>query len=945
MTEIYIKEDKLQNNNVVKNQSKIAKFISNSKVKTYLIVRKVINKQTLGKVVKSHYFWVFIFGLVLNAFIFRDVLATYPEIFKGNALVGPEELVPITDFQTQFIDQQLNPFSELTGNYEFRVRYSLLTTWTRFYLALPLLGLVGLNAVSLTIIYAAIYRVLNFFFKAPDKQNDKHKLAAHKTFLITSSLIAALIPYFVLLYAKITHFYTLIFGFSLFALASSILITILLNYHGQTRNQRNRLVLFVILLTVFNPATHYVILTIFIGAILFTFSFFFNIINLIKDRSKWKTELYRSLYLLSAIILSAAFYLAYYFSYVTTFNKFSVSEYVFITNNLIQNASSSFTQITSLQTGSILDFYHYSDYQIDPPVSRLFNLFYSLTIPAIFIFSLFQFKKPKGKTQIAVSALLFIIGIIAIFFAFGFNNQYSAHSLTAQILPYLNDHPNFISNLLIQVISTFFLVLRFPHRFLFIYELVVGFSFGIFIMILLNFFNSKFKFYKTIFRHTILILTGIILLLPFFYGEKVSTTLLSGNYDGFLNSYTIPQDLKDIKNYINKNGGGKLAILPSTEIPGRLTLDGNNSSTKLIDKFFIYYLDYPSEYYGLSGSLSYKNNYFLIYLSAYNHQNWFNFLRNKDIEYILVNKKQIVRNQFNSLNNIEKTFADNANDLVNEGIATKAVSGDNFDLIKINKNYVEEQTKLYLNSDWQKTQDSFTNNDVEYPNNSLYNISKDLCSENKFEVMGELEKTIEDINILCNKNILEYNSKLTPFSNKVQSTNDFISNIFSMITTAQSSKENKYNTLNSINPGTYNSLSPEILFIDKPEDTLTYSFNVKDTSSYNIDARVRSANSKIEFTIYNSSGDIKYQAKQTLQDDANFVNSNGDIVLNNFKYYNLAENINFEKGNYLVKLSKIDDSAIGVDTLTFTTAGQLDSVKNQYTITQTDTDIYQFVKK
>ena len=84
---------------------------------------------------------VVVVGLVylgLFLFFFRDVIGSIPAIWRGEVVINGDELVPFFNPHSQLIDQAAGKFNQLTNGYEFRVRYSFLTTWMRYYKVLPL---------------------------------------------------------------------------------------------------------------------------------------------------------------------------------------------------------------------------------------------------------------------------------------------------------------------------------------------------------------------------------------------------------------------------------------------------------------------------------------------------------------------------------------------------------------------------------------------------------------------------------------------------------------------------------------------------------------------------------------------------------------------------------------------------------------------------------------
>ena len=72
-----------------------------------------------------------------SLFIFRGVAASIPMVLRGEAVINGDELVPFFNPTSQLIDQAAGKFNQLTNGYEFRVRYSILTTWMRYYKVLP----------------------------------------------------------------------------------------------------------------------------------------------------------------------------------------------------------------------------------------------------------------------------------------------------------------------------------------------------------------------------------------------------------------------------------------------------------------------------------------------------------------------------------------------------------------------------------------------------------------------------------------------------------------------------------------------------------------------------------------------------------------------------------------------------------------------------------------
>jgi hypothetical protein len=933
-----------QNYKKFENQTAIEPLKTN--ISNQLPVKKNWLKTIFYSIFKTDYFLVFLLGLVFNLFIFRDVILNWGQILTGDVIVGPDELVPIFNFQTQYLDQQTNPFSELTGNFEFRVRYSWLTTWWRLNQILPF-TLVFFNALSLTIIYWSVKKFTNLFFET--KKIDSN-------FLFSGAFSGAFISYLILMYTKITHFYTLTFGFAIWSVGIVLSILLFLNFENLKRHQIFKRGAFIVLITVFNPATHYVVLTIFLIALLLTSDVLSKTWTTIKIKKI--PDLRRPITLTIIASLIALGYLLYYFAFVTTFGKFGVQDFVGLTRRIIEASSSSIWQIISLQTGGILDFHHHALYQIEPG-NRLFNLIYSLAVIGVFLITVFWVKQktitPHTKFLGFFNSFL---AILAVFFAIGYQNQFSAHNFASWVLGYTGDSTNIISRFLTSAITTFFLVLRFPHRFLFIYQLTVSFAISICLVWLLqNLISHWFNFKKQILSTLIIILA----LIPYFAGQQIAPTFFSGNWSGFFAPYQIPQDLKDIKQYLAQSkiqNKGKLLLLPSSEIPLRTT-ENNQQEIKTIDKLWIYYLNYPSLYYGLGSENSYKDNFFLVYFNLINNRSWLNLVRNKGVEYFLVNKNLGIRDGYNYRNDIEKKIQGDFDQLEKQGLVKKEIDGQNWTLYKLDDNLVSEKTNLFLNDDWSKTSREIFSRDVIFPDYTFYNINRDICEQNQFAIYGGNkvnfnsrqepnyinQKNTKDLNLMCFKREIQYNDNLLPFKRDLSSTNDFISNSFTILTTGDSPQLTTYNNLDSVNPGTYGSIDKKMIFLTEKSSKLQFLFNLKEGGVKNIDLRAKALDNRLKITLKNNDGKTLLENNIQARDTNNFINTRGDYVLNNFNYYTLINKYDFQKGDYILEIEKLDDNTIAFDALTYYSDDQLQAVRDSYEIQNLEQNLWLYTKK
>ena len=140
--------------------------------------------------------------LGLFLFIFRDVIVSIPAIWRGEVVINGDELVPFFNPQSQLIDQAAGKFNQLTNGYEFRVRYSFLTTWMRYYKVLPLAILLVIPSV----VFVGYWAVARFLSKVFTQFDARH------IYILTAAPV--LMIFMIMIYSKITHFYTLVLGFS-----------------------------------------------------------------------------------------------------------------------------------------------------------------------------------------------------------------------------------------------------------------------------------------------------------------------------------------------------------------------------------------------------------------------------------------------------------------------------------------------------------------------------------------------------------------------------------------------------------------------------------------------------------------------------------------------------------------------------------------------------------
>jgi len=535
------------------------------------------------------YFLVFAVFLLVHIIIFRDVLGAIPAILQGKSVLVREELVPFFN-GGQFWP---NDTSQLTLSDEMRVLYSFWTSWVRHYAVLPF-ALVLLNTASAMILFYAFYRLARFFAQSQNKNYG----------IMLAAVLAAFLIHFILLYAKVTHFYTLIFGFSLFALALSLsLEQIFFKQHLAVRN-----VLAVSALVLLNPAVHYHVIFYFI------FGFFLlvqTIFTLGLNRNHFWFYLKRN-FIYGALI--AGLSLIPYVIFIIVVGGNSAAEAasnVPINYWLIYYWSVPLTSLFALDTAAQIDLFQYGSYLI--PAPRIFGMIVIFIVGGLFVF--LEWSKLHIVKRIFIISL-FLALMLSVWMALGYsgNSGYSFHNVVGSFTLYLSEQANGAAQLISQGIATFVNVLRFPHRFQFIFFYVVGVLFTIGLVWIYQ--KIRITKGKNIAATAII----AIALLPLIGAKDYLMVLTSGNFSSYLNTYQVSPDLKQIKTELAKSDQDRLFILPTME-SGRDMVSGGNKYG-FIDKFLFYYLDQPTLYYGTDVKPEHKFISYGAYRAIADDQEW-----------------------------------------------------------------------------------------------------------------------------------------------------------------------------------------------------------------------------------------------------------------------------------------------------------------------------------
>jgi hypothetical protein len=554
---------------------------------------------------------VFIFFLLLHSFIFRDVIAAIPDIVSGDASIVREELVPFFDFGKQFWSDNT---SELTGSDEIRVNYSFWTSWVRYNGVLPF-ALVLLNAISATILFHAFYMVGRRFF------------ASRRLVVVLASLLAAFLIHFILLYSKVTHFYTLIFGFSMFAWSLSLVLEQLFF----AKNLQKRNIILVSLVVLLNPAIHYHIMFYFTFALLVLLQLGFVYV---LHRSSIKTYLKKNFAYIGIVTAASLVPYVIYIMITTGSSASSVSVDIPVNYWMIYYSSLALPSLLSLDTAAQIDMFRYGAYIIPSP--RIVGMMALFVIISIFLMR--QWTRIQLAKRVFL-LILFIAMLLSMWMAWGYSedNIFSFHKLVGAVAMWLIEQGNVVAQLLGKGVAVFINVLRFPHRFQFIYFYLIG---------LLLVVGLVWIYEKLRQKRSALVAASLIVLLaltPVLMARDYFSVLTSGNFANFLEPYYISNDLKNIRRDLAKQDNDKVMILPSLENGRDVIADGKRYG--FIDKFLIYYLNQPTLYYGTGGDPKSKLAAYMIYRAINDGENWWDevLVNNLHVTHVVAAKHSKVR--------------------------------------------------------------------------------------------------------------------------------------------------------------------------------------------------------------------------------------------------------------------------------------------------------------
>ena len=826
----------------------------------------------------------FLFFLVVHLLIFRGVLANTGEIVGGEKVFTSEELVPIFDLDTQFFDQLEHSFSHLTDNHEVRVEYSFLTSWARYYAILPF-SVVILNALSAWLLFLSVFLLLRRLWRqTPVWQS------------VLFSAAPALVIHSILLYSKITHFYTLIFGFSLFSLATTLL---LLGLYDRTKVNPKYLVLSAILVLV-NPAVHYHVLF-YILLIPVLLVYLANVTRLGWGVMTKNLAIVCGVYL----VLSVVPYWMFVNFYVLRQDT-DLSGSIPVSFATILSSSPSLLQVYCLDVASLVDNFLFGSFiKSDPRILNLLYLILSL-FPLLYIRGMLKhatFEEKRARVSLLLT--LYLIAIVSVWLSLGYREDISLHSALQSVASTLYASDSAIAHGFLDIIGWTVQVLRFPHRFQLTMFYAICVLMGVSVSLLFAMINARLKSGKLHLdiSKVVVVLLTLLMLLPLATSADYRTVLSSGNYSGFLEPYSVPQDLREIKDVLQQDSGdGRLLVLPS--VGGGLRVEDRNGVVHVMhDKFYIYYFNRPSLDYALSGSLENKQQMFLLYRAFHYEENWWiNVLRNNDVKYVVLNKEVVPRQDGTEyLPGIAQKIQDG---LTSSPEMQVLYAGDRYDLFMVKDFNARGKDSLLLDVDWETYLYLMkTRGDLFQDYKVYHTFDLDATQIENLEdltvMYSDETKTLIDLQALMTDCLSKPDTRTLPFSQDLTLSTRYSDNMFSLFTLLGKSDNNVYQM---VIPGMFDTLDKTFVGTDTTAN-IRIPVRIKQPGVYGLYLRGKFTDNRIKVNIGGLEERVNF--------DLRAVSTEWDNLFE-YEYQKIWEG-ELDEGSYPVRLEKNDTNPMVID--------------------------------
>lgn len=822
--------------------------------------------------------YALIFGLLLlaHAVVFRDVIVAIPAVLSGDASIVREELIPFFNFGSQFWGEGT---SKLTASEEVRVSYSFWTAWMRHHYVLPF-AVVILNAISAFVLFYAFHRIGRYFYRK-------------SLFGIAAALLAAILIHTILLYAKMAHFYVLIIGFSMFALSLSLVLEQL--FFRQGIGKRN--IIAVSLLTLLNPAIHYHVIFYAVALLIIVMQLILTVF--LSRAAFWKYLKRNLIYFLIITALSLVPYVAYIF--LTTSSSLSgVSTNIPVNYWMIYYTSLGLPFIFSLDTAGHLDLIRHGNYLA--PIPRFGSMIVAGLIGGLFIFKQWAIQHIVQKLFILT---LFMMMLFAMWMTIGYsdNSPYSFHKVFGDIAIFFASLGNGVGTTIAELMGTFINILRFPHRFQFIYYYAAGILFMISLVWL-----------RTVFlrRLAVPVATTVVVLIalfPIFANNDYRTALTSGDLATFVAPYRIPDDLKTIKTTLNERQEGKLFVLPTLESGRDILQDGKRYS--FLDKYLIYYLNEPTLYYGVGGNTENKLIAYLVYRAiAYDERWWQDILANNfGITDIIVPQHTAPREK-------GVTYLRDIDSKIHKALAgstkyKRSYDGKDYALYSLKEPVTKDQVSL-VDFEWQEMLERFNGSE---PLSGASYFPLQIQAFKKAEgqkklITDSIERSFYDLYISNSPKTTFVPRPISlPFNSRYVSSTNFTNNALSLSTLY--AKNDEYNYLNENVPSLVNLQRPSFIGLKKGDASLDVTINVPADGAYRLLLHGASKGDTVDAQFGSQPAQLK-----KIHDD---TDTSGDYI--DFTYFTV--DAVFKKGKQVVSLKNTTQNAVLVDSVSLIAGNDL----------------------
>lgn len=821
---------------------------------------------------------ILIVGLLyygLSVIMFRGVIASIPSVLRGEAVINADELVPFFNPNSQFIDQAAGKFNQLTNGYEFRVRYSFHTTWLRYYKVLPF----AIPIVVPTIAFVGYLGVAWLIRRILPVFN------VDTIYTITASPVLAI--FLIMDYAKITHFYTLILGFSMYLLSISFVT------YGMIFPQKKPYgpVVAACLITLFNPAVHYLVLFGLYMALAVATLIILDLVAAINHgtwryiyqlkkwtegvlyfRSNWKilfveVRFWRCVGAFAILTVVTLIPYALFVKFYALAGVANLSETVPADYFFILDASIAPGHLLSFDMAGIMDKFTTGNYLSSVP--RWANAIYTfLLLMPLFVkkmrVNLFNTEPLKAMLVIVYTSTFF-----SMWATLGYTDPSwmpTFHRTIAFISNFANGTRSFAGDLVVSLLATVVQVLRFPHRFEFI-MFVMG---CIMIPISIIWLEGETRawliridgrqiilkpFAKYIFglKKLLLFLTkngslpllfGLFAIAPILSNSAYTKVFFSGNFSNFLAPYPVGP-LKQVKDALLKLPPGKVVVLPPTET-AKAEIDINGVEHKFIDKFHIYYLDLPSYYYGLTGDSDNKHEFFLLLRALYYEQAWWvNIARDLDLRFIVVNKELVASTVGGQeyLRDVERVLIPQFDKRT--AYIAKIMENESYVLYEFTDLPPADRVPLFIDTDWSTFLQILSRNLelTRYYDLRHLNVVGDLENYDRLTlVTNDLHTSELNLYEKANKDrFFRPSSTILAFNPNIISSSYYLSPMFRLF---QFFSDSKYNRLNMITPGLWGAIEGGFIGVPNPT-TFRIDVSLPDTGNYHLLMRGAAAKNEL----------------------------------------------------------------------------------------------------